>query len=214
MTTEITAVAFDLGGVLIDWNPRYLYRKLLGSDEAAIERFLAEVCTPAWNARLDAGYPIEAAVAELAAAHPDQADLIAAYGIRWMEMLGGALDGTVEILREVRRAGLRTYALSNWSTETFAETRDLYPFLDEMDGILVSGEVKVGKPDPAIFREFLARFGLTAAHTVFIDDRLDNVEAAADLGIVALAFVDAATLRRDLRGLGLPLAAEAAAAVR
>jgi 2-haloacid dehalogenase len=209
-----TAVIFDLGGVLIDWNPRYLYRKLLDSDEAAIERFLAEVCTPEWNARLDAGYPIAAAVAELTAVHPDQADLIAAYGGRWLEMLGGALDGTVEILREVRRAGLRTYALSNWSTETFAGTRELYPFLDEMDGILVSGEVKVGKPDPAIFREFLARFGLTAEQTAFIDDRLDNVEAAADLGIVALPFTDAATLRRDLRGLGLPIAAEGAAAVR
>jgi 2-haloacid dehalogenase len=214
MTTEITAVAFDLGGVLIDWNPRHLYRKLFGSDESAMERFLVEVCTPEWNARLDAGLPLADGVAQLAAAHPDQAELIAAYRERWFEMLGGAFEGTVAILREVRRAGIRTYALSNWSTETFPGTRALYPFLDEMDGILISGEVKVGKPDPAIFREFLARFGLTAAETVYIDDRPENVAVAADLGIRAVQFVDAARLRHDLRGLGLPLAAEAAAIAR
>ena len=211
MTTEITAVVFDLGGVLIDWNPRHLYRRLFGSDESAMERFLVEVCTPEWNARLDAGLPLAQGVAELVAAHPEQAELISAYKARWFEMLGGAFEGTVEILREVRRSGFLTYALSNWSTETFPGTQALYPFLDEMDGILISGEGKVGKPDPAIFREFLARFGLTAAETVFIDDRPENVTVAADLGIMAVQLVDAATLRRDLRDLGLPLAAQAPA---
>jgi 2-haloacid dehalogenase len=205
----ITAAAFDVGGVLIDWNPRHLYRKFFGADEAAMERFLAEVCNQEWNARLDAGYPFAQGVAELIAAHPDQAELIAAYHDRWFEMLGGSLEGTVAILRELRRAGVRTYALSNWSAETFPGTQARYPFLDELDGVLISGDVKVGKPDPAIFREFLARFALTAQSTVYIDDWEWNVTAAAGLGMVALRFTDAAQLRSDLRSLGLPLAAEA-----
>jgi 2-haloacid dehalogenase len=209
MATRITAVVFDLGGVLIDWNPRHLYRKLFGTDEAAMERFLAEVCTPEWNARLDAGRPFGEAVAELVAAHPDQADLITAFRLRWPEMLDEPFEGTVAILRELRGAGLRTYALSNWSAETFPGTRSRYPFLDEMDGILISGEVGVGKPDPAIFREFLRRFDLTAQNTVYIDDWERNVAAAGALGMIAVRFVDAAQLHADLRALGLPLAAEA-----
>jgi 2-haloacid dehalogenase len=214
MTTPITAVVFDLGGVLIDWNPRHLYRKMFGADEAAMERFLAEIATPEWNSRFDAGRPLAEGVAELVAAHPDQAELISAYGLRWHEMLGGAFEGTVAILHELRRAGLRTYALSNWSTETFLGTRPRYPFLEEMDGILISGEVGVGKPDPAIFRQFLARFGLTPQATVFTDDSKANVTVAAGLGMVALRFTGDAQLRSDLRRLGLPLAAEAPAAAK
>jgi 2-haloacid dehalogenase len=211
MTTQITAVVFDLGGVLIDWDPRHLYRKLFGADEAAMDRFLAEVCSPAWNARLDAGRPFADGVAELVEAHPDQAELISAYQLRWAEMLGEAFDGTVAILRELRRAGFATYALSNWSTETYPVTRPRYPFLDEMDGILISGEVGVGKPDPAIFRHFLERFRLTAENTVYIDDWDLNVATAAALGMTAILFRGAAELRRDLRSLGLPLAASESA---
>ena len=202
--TPISAIAFDLGGVMIDWNPRYLYRKLFG-DEAAMERFLAEVCTPAWNARFDAGRPFAEGVAELAAEHPDQADLIRAYWDRWPEMLGGVFDETIEIMRELRAVGYRTYALSNWSAETFPTTRRIYPFLDEMDGVVLSGEIGVGKPDPAMFRELLTRFGLVAGETVFIDDWDRNIATAASLGLVTVPFVDAARLRADLRGLGLPL---------
>ena len=206
MSTRINAITFDLGGVLIDWNPRHLYRKLYGADEAGMERLLTDVCNPEWNAQLDAGRPLAEAVAELAAAHPDQAEMIVAYGQRWDEMLGPAFEETVAILREVRAAGYPTYALSNWSAETFEVTRRRYPFLDEMDGILISGEVGVGKPDPAIFRAFLARFGLTAGETVFIDDWDRNVATASSLGIVAIQFKGAAKLRADLRALGLPLA--------
>ena len=205
MTTQISAVAFDLGGVLIDWNPRHLYRKLFGPDEAAMERFLAEVCTQEWDAGLDAGRPFAEGVAELVAAHPDQAELISAFQLRWLEMLGEAFEGTVAILRELRRAGFRTYALSNWSAETFPVARSRYSFLDEMDGILISGEVKLAKPDPAIFRHFLARFSLTAETTVFIDDRESNVTAAAALGMRAILFTDSTRLRTDLRAIGLPL---------
>jgi 2-haloacid dehalogenase len=205
MTNQISAVAFDLGGVLIDWNPRHLYRKLFGADDAAMERFLAEVCTQEWDAGLDAGRPFAEGVAELVAAHPDQAELISAFQLRWLEMLGEAFEGTVAILRELRRAGFRTYALSNWSAETFPVARSRYSFLDEMDGILISGEVKLAKPDPAIFRHFLARFGLTAETTVFIDDRESNVTAAAALGMRAILFTDSTRLRTDLRAIGLPL---------
>jgi 2-haloacid dehalogenase len=207
MASNFDAVVFDLGGVLIDWNPRHLYRKLFDTDEAAMERFLAEVCTPEWNSRLDAGRPFAEGVAELVARHPDQAELIAAWQLRWGEMLGPAFDGTVAILEELRRAGLRTYALSNWSAETFVVTRPRYPFLDEMDGILISGEIGVGKPDPAIFREFLARFGLAAENAIFIDDWDLNVQTATSLGMTAVQFTDAARLRTDLRRLGLPLSA-------
>jgi 2-haloacid dehalogenase len=201
----ITAVAFDLGGVLIDWNPRYLYRKIFGAHEAAMERFLAEVFTQEWNAMQDAGRSFDEGIAELLAAFPDRADLIAPYQIRWREMLGGAFDGTVAILLELRRAGIRTYALSNWSAETFPQAKPMYPFLEGMDGILISGEVKLSKPDPAIFRLFLERFHLAPQDTLYIDDNQPNVTVAETLGMTARRFVDADRLRADMRELGLPL---------
>lgn len=204
MTTRIQAVAFDLGGVLIDWNPRHLYRRLL-DDEAAIERFLAEVCTPEWNATLDAGQPFADGVAQLVKEHPAQAELIEAYRLRWSEMLGGCFPETVEIMRRLREEGMPVYALSNWATETFPSTREQFPFLDEFDGILLSGEIGVGKPDPVIFRLFLDRFGLAAEATVFIDDSPANVAAARSLGIRAVHFQNATQLKLELLGLGLPV---------
>jgi 2-haloacid dehalogenase len=204
MRTRIETVAFDLGGVLIDWNPRHLYRRLL-DDEAAIERFLAEVCTPEWNATLDAGHPFTDGVAQLVREHPEQAGLIEAYWSRWPEMLGGCFTETLKIMRRLRAEGIPIYALSNWSNETFASTRDRFPFLDEFDGILLSGQVGVGKPDPAIFRRFLERFGLTAESTVFIDDNPANVAVAQSLGLQALLFRNAAQVRLELQGLGLPV---------
>jgi 2-haloacid dehalogenase len=209
MATQFTTIVFDLGGVLIDWNPRHLYRKLFAGDERGMERFLTDVCTPEWNTRLDSGRPFAEAVAELAAAHPAQAELIDAYHSRWPEMLGPAFEGTVEILREVRQAGYRTYALSNWSAETFPMTRPQYPFLDEMDGILISGEVNMSKPNPEIFREFMSRFDVCPAEAIYIDDWNLNVASAKGVGMTAVQFFDAAQLRTDLRGLGLPIAAVA-----
>jgi 2-haloacid dehalogenase len=199
------AVVFDVGAVLIDWNPRYLYRQLF-DDEAAMERFLARVCTPEWNARLDAGRPFAEAVEELAAQHPRQADLIRAYRDRWVEMLGGEIEGTVAIVRELHAAGVPVYALSNWSAETYPLTRPLYPFIDELDGILISGQVGVAKPDPAIYRRFLERFGLDPGDMVFVDDSAANVATARSLGIQSIRFEDSAQTRRDLVRLGFPLA--------
>ncbi len=208
--TGVRAVAFDLGGVLIDWNPRYLYRPLFAGDEAGMERFLAEVCTPAWNAKLDAGASWDEAVAALSAEHPDLRELIAAYRDRWDEMLGGAFDGTVDIVRELRTTGVPLYVLSNWALRTFPVTHDRYDFLDWFDGTVISGEVGVGKPDPRIFRHLLDRFELEPAATVFIDDLERNVDAARSLGMIGIRFVDAAHLRRDLAALGLPVAVTAA----
>ncbi len=205
--TPIAAVAFDLGGVLIDWNPRYLFRKLFDGDEAGMERFLTEVCSLPWNLTMDAGRPFAEAVAELSAEHPDQADLIAAYHRRWPEMLGPAFEDTLAIVRELKSAGYPVYALSNWSAETFTVTRERFPWLNELDGVLISGEAKLAKPDPAIFREFLRRFSLDAQKTVFIDDWDLNVASAASVGIRAIQFTGADALRGELRGLGLPVAA-------
>ena len=188
-------VAFDIGGVLIDWNPRHMYRKIFGADEAAMERFLTDVCTPAWNARLDAGRPFAEAIAELIREHPGETEVIEAYASRWEEMLGGAFEDSVQVMRELRSAGVPVYALSNWSKEKFTVTRKRFTFLDEFDGILISGEVGVGKPDPAIFREFLDRFGLVARSTVFIDDSPANVTVARTLGIDGILFENADQLR-------------------
>jgi 2-haloacid dehalogenase len=197
------AVVFDLGGVLIDWNPRYLYRKLFDGDDAAMERFLAEVTTPEWNGLQDAGRTWADAVASLTREHPEHAELIAAYAERWPETLGEAIHPTVEILDELRRTGVRLFALSNWSAETFPIARPRYPFLEWFDGIVISGEVRIAKPDARVYRHLLERHSLEPATTVFIDDSEANVDAARALGMIAIRFEGAAALRRALGRLGL-----------
>ncbi len=203
---RITAVVFDLGGVLIDWDPRHLYRRLFAGDEQAMEAFLANVCTPEWNARQDAGRPWEDGVAELVGLHPEQRDLIVAFHERWDEMLGGAIEGTVAILAELRAAGVPCYALSNWSAETFPVARQRFAFLTWFDGIVISGDLGTIKPDPAMFRALLDRHGLRPGGTAYVDDSAPNVAAAGRLGLVAILFRDPASLRRELAELGLPIA--------
>lgn len=198
----VTAVVFDLGGVLIDWDPRYLYRTLF-ADEVAMEDFLTTVTTPEWNRAQDAGRPWSEAVEELAARHPDKRELIEAYRGHWPEMLGGPIEPTVDILRDLRATAVRLYALSNWSAETFAIARPRYPFLEWFDGIVISGEEGVIKPDARIFQVLLERYDLRPEETAFIDDHAPNVHAAAALGMQALRFTDAETLRSELHSLGL-----------
>jgi len=202
----VSAVVFDLGGVLIDWDPRYLYRSLFGGDEAAMERFLATVCTPEWNRGQDAGRPWSEAIASLVAEHPEHADLIRAFWDRWPETLGDAIDPTVDVLAELRAAGIPLYALSNWSAETFPIARPRYPFLDWFDGIVISGEVGAAKPDPRIYQALVERHGLDPASLAFVDDVPANVAAAESLGMRGLTFTSAAALRQDLAALGLPIA--------
>ncbi len=206
------AVVFDLGGVLIDWNPRYLYGGLFGGDSEAMEAFLGEVCTPEWNSRLDAGRPWDEAVAELAARHPDARDLIVAYHERWDEMLGGPIEGMVEILRELRAGAIPLYALSNWSAEKFPIAKARYPFLAWFRDIVISGDVGTIKPDPAMFRTLVERDGMDPATTVYVDDSGPNVAAAAALGFAAIRFVGAGPLRRELASRGLPVLERAAGA--
>jgi 2-haloacid dehalogenase len=201
-TSPPAAVIFDLGGVLIDWDPRYLYRTLF-ADEAAMERFLAEVTTPEWNAAQDAGRPWTEAVEVLAARFPDERPLIEAYHLRWSETLGGAIDGTVDVLADLRERDVRLLALSNWSAETFPVARARYPFLDWFEGIVISGELGVAKPDARIFEALVRRYDIEPAETVFVDDSVANVEAAHALGFIGLRFDDPARLRADLERLGV-----------
>ena len=197
-----TAVVFDLGGVLIDWDPRYLYRTLF-ADTASMEGFLAEVTTQEWNAAQDAGRPWAEAVEVLAARFPDQRPLIEAYRSRWAETLGGPIDGTVEVLSELRERDVRLLALSNWSAETFPVARDRYPFLAWFEGIVISGEVGVAKPDPRIFEALIERYDVEPSRTVFVDDSEANVVAAEELGFVGVRFADPRKLSADLERLGL-----------
>lgn len=200
---QIDAVVFDLGGVLIDWNPRHLYRRLFDGDETTMEWFLAEICTADWNAEQDAGRSWHEAVETLARKHPEHRALIEAYDQRWPEMLGGAIDGTVEILDELRVSGLRLAALSNWSAAKFPIALERYEFLGWFETIVVSGEVGIAKPDPRIFQLMLDRTGLEPAATLFVDDVQANLAVAAALDLRTQLFRDPPALRADLTALGL-----------
>ena len=204
-----TAVVFDLGGVLIDWDPRYLYRRLLPDDDA-VERFLDEVDFAAWNHRQDAGASWAEAVEAHSARHPHHRELLAAYPARFRETLGGEVPGTVDVLRELHQRGTRLLALTNWSAETFPHAREHFGWLALFEDVVVSGVEQVAKPDPAIFRLVLARNRLDPATTVFVDDSPVNVAAAEAEGLLALRFRDAGQLRADLADLGLLPAAPAA----
>jgi 2-haloacid dehalogenase len=196
--SPLKAVVFDVGGVLLDWNPRYLYRSLL-PDEESIERFLSEVCTPEWNLAQDRGRTWAEAVAELTARFPEQAELIRAYDERWVETCGGPLHETVEVLEELQSKGIPTYALTNFSAEKWPVAVERYDFLHAFDdAVVVSGVEGVVKPDPEIYRILLNRFGLDPASTFFTDDVEGHVRAARAVGMRAEVFVDGATMRRQL----------------
>jgi 2-haloacid dehalogenase len=196
------AVIFDLGGVLIDWNPRHLYRKLF-DDMAEMERFLAEVCTQDWIATMDEGRPMAVAVAERVARFPEYRAEIEAFHARWRETVVGALEETVRLLAALRERGYPLYVLSNYSAETFPFARETFDFLDWFQGMVISGEVGVKKPDPAIFHILFERHGLAPDRAVYIDDVPENVAAGRALGLEALHFTSAPALRGDLERLGL-----------
>lgn len=196
------AVVFDLGGVLLDWNPRRLYRKLF-DDEAEMDRFLSEVCTMEWHHAHDLGVPPEQTCPPLIAAHPQYAEHIRAWIERSEEMVGGPIEGSVEILRALKERDVPVYALTNMETWTYPGRRDRYPFLGWFDGTVVSGFEGVAKPDPEVFDLLLDRFRLNAASTLFIDDSPRNVAAARDVGIQAIEFESPTDLRRRLAAAGL-----------
>jgi 2-haloacid dehalogenase len=197
----ITTVVFDLGGVLIDWDPRHLYRQLF-SDPQEMEVFLRDVVSPDWNAQQDAGRTWVEATAELLERHPDHEEMIRAYTERWADMLAGPIEGTVDILRDVRDRGHRVYALTNWSAETFPRALGMFPFLDWFEGIVVSGTERLTKPDPEIWHRLVARYAIEPTQAVYIDDMPHNAEVAAELGFHAIRFEDPAQLRARLVELG------------
>lgn len=204
MIKPITSVVFDLGGVLIDWNPRYVYRELF-DDEEQMEWFLGNICTSEWNAQQDAGRTFKEATKELLEKHPEHEALIRAYYERWEDMLAGPIPGTVEILREVRDSPYRLYALTNWSAESFPVARERYDFLNWFEGIVVSGEICMIKPHPEIFDHLAERFNLKPPATVFIDDVAANVDAARAAGYLAVQFQNPEQLRSDLKEAGVEL---------
>jgi len=199
----VTAAVFDLGGVLIDWNPRHLYRRLFGGDEAAMEDFLATVCSQAWNERQDRGRPFRDGVRELVARHPDKRALIEAYDRRWPEMVAGEKAETVALLQRLKDSGLALHALTNWSAEKFPHARARFPFLAWFETVVVSGEIGRIKPEPEIFEHLCRRAGAEPAALLFIDDTFVNIQAAARLGFQVHHFQGARALGRDLRARGL-----------
>ena len=199
----MNAIVFDLGGVLVDWDPRYLYAPLFGADRDAMEDFLTRVCAPEWNREMDAGKPFAQAVTERQCAFPEHAELIALWQDGWPQMLRAAIAGSVDILAQLRARGYRLIALTNWSAETFPLARARFEFLDWFEDIVVSGEVKLIKPDPRIFALALERNGLEPARTLFIDDVPDNVRAARELGMASVLFEGPQRLRTDLERRGL-----------
>lgn len=201
----IDTVVFDLGNVLIRWNPRNLYRKLFGEDLEAMETFLSEVCHTAWNEQQDQGRTWQEAIEEAIARHPSQEALIHAYRERWEEMLDGAIEETVHILDELHAKGVRLLALTNWSAETFPIALERFEFLQRFEGILVSGAEGIIKPSPEIFQLLLSRFDVDSRRAVFIDDHAPNIAGARREGFHAVQFFSPEQLREELVALGLPI---------
>lgn len=201
---DIKAVVFDLGGVLLDWDPRYLYGKLI-PDPAELADFLGRICTPRWHLDHDLGGDTEVSCLDLAVEHPDLADLIMAWSRRSEEMIAGQFDDAVAVLEEVKAAGFTCLALSNMEADKFLLRKARFGFLDLFDGLVISGNEGVAKPDPAIFEILLSRYDLKPAATVLIDDVPANLATARQMGIVTVPYTTAGRLRRDLQGLGLPI---------
>lgn len=200
---QIETVVFDLGGVLIDWNPEYLYKKIF-SDEKEMSYFLANICTPDWNEQQDGGRSLSEATETLVAAHPHYESAIRAFYGRWHEMLNGPIKETVEILRELKQnTSLKLYALTNWSAETFPIAYQQYDFLHWFENIIVSGRERTRKPFPEIFQLLCDRLQVTPESSIFIDDNLRNVKAANSFGFQSIHFISAEQLGKTLEEKGL-----------
>ncbi len=194
----INTIIFDLGGVLIDWDPKYMYKNIF-EDEAEMEHFLANVCTADWNEEQDAGRPLDEATNLLVKQHPDKEPHIRAFYERWVEMLGGPIADTVQILWDLKQKGkYKLYALTNWSNETFPVALERYEFLSWFDGIVVSGAEKMRKPTAEFYHILLNRYNIKAGEALFIDDNLRNVKAAEQLGIQVIHFSSPGALQEAL----------------
>jgi 2-haloacid dehalogenase len=199
MTSKIEAIVFDFGGVLIGWDPRNLYSRFFPEQPQAMEDFLAEIGFMEWNAQQDKGRPFTEAVAQLSEQFPHHAHLISAYKENWRESISGSIDGTVELLRALKKKGYALYGLSNWGTETFAMVRHEFDFLNLFDEIILSGEVKLIKPEPEIFRLCLQKIDKPASQCLFIDDSEANIIAAQKLGFDTVHFISPEHLKDELQ---------------
>lgn len=203
MQTPIDTVVFDLGGVLVDWNPEYLYRKVFETEDE-MQFFLKNICTSAWNGQQDAGRPLEEATNWLVERHPEFEPHIRMYYGRWEEMLGGPIHDTVILLQRLhQQKSHRLLALTNWSQETFPIAQERYDFLQLFEGILVSGEEKLIKPDAQIYQLLIDRYQVDAPRAIFIDDNTKNVEGAKAVGLQATHYQSPQQLERELTALGI-----------
>mgnify|MGYP003575763419 FL=1 len=199
----IKAIIFDLGGVLIDWNPKYLYSQIF-KEEAEMNHFLETICTGAWNEEQDGGRTLQQGTEFLVAKYPQHEENIRAYYGRWVEMLKGPIEGTVDIFKQLKDSGkYKLYALTNWSAETFPIAREKFDFLNWFDGVVVSGTEKMRKPDPKFFQILLDRYNLKADEVVFIDDNLRNVIAAREMGVESIHFISPDELENKLSDIGV-----------
>ncbi|MGA0555422.1 HAD family hydrolase [Larkinella sp. VNQ87] len=193
----ITTIIFDLGAVLIDWNPNYLYQSVFQEEE--MRHFLENICSPAWNEEQDAGRSLKEATELLVSQFPEHEANIRLYYDRWPEMLKGEIPGTVEILRQLKEGGFyKLYALTNWSAETFPIAQERFDFLSWFDGIVVSGTERDRKPFPSFYQTLLNRYSVKPEEALFIDDNLRNVKAAEALGIQSIHFQSPEQLRERL----------------
>lgn len=203
---NIKTIIFDLGGVLIDWNPEYVYLEEFKGDREKMQLFFDTICTHDWNENQDAGYPLDKATEERVRLFPDHEPLIRMFYGRWEEMLGESIEGTVAILKQlVDSKQYKVVALTNWSHETFPKALKKFDFLHWFDGILVSGEEKTRKPFPEIYQMTLDRFDITAETALFIDDNLRNVEAAKAMGIHTIHFLNPTRLKKQLIDFNIKL---------
>lgn len=200
--SEIKNVIFDFGGVLIEWSPYLLYRKVLPND-TEIERFLQEVHFYEWNYSFDQGYPFDMGIAEMCRRFPERADLIHILAERWLETLGVTYDANIAMIKELKGRGVPVFGLSNWGAETFERTRQKFPFFDLFDDRVISGEVKIAKPDPRIFTLLLERNKLDPQQCIFIDDNEDNCRTAHSLGITPVLYQNSKQVRGKLVERGL-----------
>jgi len=202
----IETIIFDLGGVLIDWNPKYVYREVFNGDEEKVDWFLNNICTSDWNLEQDAGRTFADATQFLVSQYPQYKDWIRIYYDRWEEMLGGPIQDSVMLLNKLKKANAhQLYALTNWSAESFPVALQRYDFLQHFDGILVSGEEKMRKPFTNIYKLILDRYKLSAETSVFIDDNMDNVLGAQKVGMIAIQYRNSQQLINELSHLGVRL---------
>jgi 2-haloacid dehalogenase len=205
MNCKIDTIIFDLGGVLVDWNPKYLYEKIFDTQEE-VKWFLNNVCTSDWNIEQDGGRTIEEANSLKIAEFPEYEDEIKLFYNRWEEMFTGAIEKSVEIQQElINNPNYRVYALTNWSAEKWEKGKELFPFFNDFEGVIVSGQENMRKPHDEIYQLILDRFSINPKTTVFIDDNLENTIASARNGIESIRFKSPQQLKRDLLKLGVTL---------